>query len=690
MATIDEKRTGTSPFHRGEQAVQDRYGLKDQMDAFGRKVVRSYMPDQHRDFYAGLSFLVIGTADEEGRSWAGVVSGPPGFLSSPTSTNLVSAALAHMAEPTRAGMRPGAPIGLLGIDPTNRRRNRMNGTLVRVDETGFEVSVTQAYGNCPQYIQVRGSDAAQAGVGRSPVLTESGSALSTRARDIIRTADTFFIATQYAEAGADAQVQGVDVSHRGGKPGFVKVEADDTLVVPDFSGNKHFNTFGNIHVNPRAGLSFIEFETGAILYLTGHAEVVYEGAELDAFRGAERLLRFRPEDMRLVDGVMDQQWSLVEPSPFLEETGSWEEVDRILGADAARNAWQAFTVVEKVQESETITSFHLVPADGGPVWTYEAGQYLPIRLSAPGVAAPLVRTYTLSDLPKANGYRISVKREAEGAGSSLLHDQFSVGDRIDVMAPRGDFTLEREATRPLALISAGVGITPMIAMQNTTIAEGVARGAVRPTLFLHGARNGGEMAFGAHLQALSSAVSPLETHIRFSQPEESDRLGWDYDAPGRIGAEVLKDLLPNDLDVDVYLCGPSGFMAATYASLRDIGIPKERIAYEHFGPSTILEPDDLPGETSPEEGGPGHPVTFEASGLSVDWRASQGTLLDTALAAGLAPMHSCRNGVCGTCATRLVSGDVSYVGTPVADVGPDEVLICSAQPKGEAPVVLDL
>ena len=678
MAAREHTETGQTPFHRGEQAIQARYGLKETMEGFGRKVVRSFMPDQHRAFYGGLPFLVIGTVDADGQPWAGLVSGVPGFLSSPTRTSLVSTSLPFGAEPTRTGLREGAPVGLLGIDPTNRRRNRMNSTLSRVDEGGFEVSVVQAFGNCPQYIQVRDPEA---------TLVSRGPDLSERAEAIIRAANTFFIATQYAEEGASAQVQGVDVSHRGGKPGFVKIEADGTLVVPDFSGNKHFNTFGNILLDPRAGLSFIEFETGAVLFLTGAAEVVYEGAELDAFRGAERLLRFKPREMALVEGVLDRQWSLVEPSPFLAETGSWEEVDRILGTEVARNTWQSFTVARKVRESETITSFHLVPADGGQVSGHEAGQYLPVRVSIPGAKAAVVRTYTLSDLPSAGAYRISVKREPEGTVSRYLHDAVVVGDTIEALAPRGDFLLDREATRPLALISAGVGITPMIAMLNTTIADGVARGSVRPVLFLHGARNGREMAFGSHLRTLSAAVSGLATHVRFSRPSAEDVLGETHDAAGRIDADVLRAQLPGDLDVDVYLCGPGGFMAATYAALRVLGVPKERIAYEHFGPSTILEPEEV-GAVADE--GPGHAVVFEASHANAEWRASQGTLLDTALAAGLAPMYSCRNGVCGTCATRLVSGEISYDGTPAADVEPGEVLICSARPKGEAPVVLDL
>jgi len=313
-------------FHEGERAAQARVGaaVRERMAEIGPRVIRDFMPDQHREFFEQLPFVIAGTVDADGQPWASVLAQPPGFIHSPDARHLTLRAQPLAGDPLQTTLVEGAAIGLLGIEPHTRRRNRMNGMVRGVNDSGFAVELSQSFGNCPKYIQAREPvyverPASEAG----PVVHESAQ-LDDDARRIIAQADTLFIATAYAGDKAQAgRAGGVDVSHRGGKPGFVRVEADGTLTVPDFVGNYFFNTLGNLVVNPRAGLLFIDFDTGDLLYLAVTADIIWDGPEVDAFAGAQRLMRFKVQSMRLVESSLPLRWGEAELSPVLEATGAW-------------------------------------------------------------------------------------------------------------------------------------------------------------------------------------------------------------------------------------------------------------------------------------------------------------------------------------------------------------------------------
>ncbi|WP_018045457.1 pyridoxamine 5'-phosphate oxidase family protein [Methylobacterium sp. 88A] len=278
-----------SPWHPGEIAIQDHAGVAERMAEIGPRVIRDQMIEQHRDFFRHLPFVVLGAVDPEGDVWATVRTGEPGFVEAPDPFRLRVRAAAELGDPAQAGLTEGAAVGLLGIDLATRRRNRLNGIVERREGDGFEVQVRQSFGNCPQYIHVRqGAERLRNPVAAAP---ETGHGLDESARALIAGADTLFVAT-YAE-GKDGDRQ-VDVSHRGGPKGFVRVGEDDVLTVPDYSGNRFFNTLGNIRANPRAGLAIIDFTTGDLLQMTGRAEVLLDSPEIARFPGAERLWRFAP------------------------------------------------------------------------------------------------------------------------------------------------------------------------------------------------------------------------------------------------------------------------------------------------------------------------------------------------------------------------------------------------------------
>lgn len=290
-----------SPWHAGEVAMQRAVGMAGRMEAVGRKVVRDHMPDQHREFFAQLPFVVLGAVDAAGDAWASLRAGRPGFMHAPHPRRLHVALEPRPSDPAEHGLVPGGAVGLLGIELHTRRRNRMNGTLSR-DGTGWNVDVLQSFGNCPQYIRLRD----YAWVDEAPGAAVESAALDASARALIARADSFYVAS-YVDLGPGRRQ--VDVSHRGGRPGFVRVDADGALTVPDFQGNMFFNTLGNFALNPRAGLVFVDFDTGGLLQMTGDAELLADTPELAAFEGAERLWRFRPRRVVRREGALPLRWA---------------------------------------------------------------------------------------------------------------------------------------------------------------------------------------------------------------------------------------------------------------------------------------------------------------------------------------------------------------------------------------------
>ena len=320
MATSGWSRT-ESPFHAGELAIQAKLGIQERMDRQGRRMIREYLTEQHQKFFAQLSYVIVGTVDESGSPWTSILTGRPGFLATPNDKTLKATCKPLLGDPVTNNLAVGADIGFLGIELSNRRRNRINGIISAIAPDCFEVTVKQSFGNGPQYIQARSVEYVQADLDVSQQ-TEETSLFGESERSLIGSADTFFITTAY-QAESAGIAKGVDVSHRGGQPGFVRIDDEKTLTVPDFSGNDHFNTLGNIELNPSTGLLFIDFERGDLLYLTGTAEIIWSGAEVSTYTGAEQLIRFHLERGYLVKASLNLRWSTPEFSPFLERTGSW-------------------------------------------------------------------------------------------------------------------------------------------------------------------------------------------------------------------------------------------------------------------------------------------------------------------------------------------------------------------------------
>lgn len=683
----------SSPFHRGEREIQERLGVRGRLEDMGRRVIRDHLPDQHREFYAQLPLLMVGSVDEAGRPWASVLFGRPGFVTSPDPKSLSIAAHPVSGDPLNANLSPGTDLGILGLEFHTRRRNRVSGQIARIADGAIEVRVHQAFGNCPQYIQAREFELLPEidGVGlENPVQRLDW--FEYDEAELISRADCCFIATHFSEGGSSPS-HGADVSHRGGKPGFVQVDDERTLTFPDFLGNFHFNTLGNILLNPRTGLLFIDFDNRDLLYLTGSAEIRWDSEEGRAFTGAERLVRFKLDEGTLVRRAVPIVWEFRDYSPSLAQSGSWEEVETTLAARREGNRYRDYRITQIEPESAPVTSFYLEPDDGGAVPCHRAGQFLPLELDLPGVGEPVRRTYTISNAPNGEYLRLSIKREGPaapglppGLASNAFHDQVRVGAILRALAPRGKFVLDECSVRPVVLLSAGVGITPMISMLEQLVANSGKCGSERSVWFIHGARNGTEQAFAAHVRDLAAQCQSVRVHFRYSRPAAGEEQGRDFDSLGHVDVELLRSLLPFD-DYDFYLCGPTPFMQSIHAGLESMHVPDARIHYEFFGEGASLHRDSPRGFDAqlaePLDAVP-VAVRFARSGVERIWEPSDGTLLDLAESAGLAPPYSCRSGICQTCSTKIVSGDVSYTEPPMAPPVPGEALICSAYPSRTA------
>jgi len=362
--------------------------------------------------------------------------------------------------------------------------------------------------------------------------------------------------------------------------------------------------------------------------------------------------------------------------------------------DASWTGWREFRVSRKHPESVEITSFELQPVDGEALPAFKPGQFLTLELTIPGQARPVLRTYSLSDYPAAGEsirqYRLSIKREPAprdlnvppGLASNFLHDHVAEGSVLRVRPPAGTFVLDTASSKPIVLISNGVGITPMVAMAKAALQQRSAR----PIWFVHGCRNGAFHAFRAEMADLAAAHPNLHLHIVYSRPGQDD--AGHHQSEGYVDGALVRHLV--DQDADYFLCGSPAFMQALIVDLQQAGIASGAIHMEMFSrkpPGSPSTPSPSPEASSLEEMATATcQVSFARSGQSATWSSSDpdDTLLAFAEAQGLEPAFSCRAGVCGTCACRVLEGEVSYVCEPTATVAQGSALICIARPKGSS------
>lgn len=313
-----------SAWHAGEQALQARVGVRERMAAVGEVVVRDHMPDQHRELFEKLPTLLLGALDASGQPWATMLAGPPGFVHTPHAQQMDIAAAIDPADPVDPALAalaahgPGAPVGVLGLEPHTRRRNRMNGRVVGMAaQQGLSIAVAQSFGNCPKYIQARAPGLRAAVTPPQPV-QPLGASLDAAALALIARSDTLFIASASAARPGLQRGEGVDISHRGGEPGFVQVEqtADGLeLRLPDYPGNLFFNTLGNLAQHPLAGLLWVDYDDGGLLHVAARAELLWGEADRAPWPGAQRVLRLQVLGGRWRPQALPWRWTAAQSAP---------------------------------------------------------------------------------------------------------------------------------------------------------------------------------------------------------------------------------------------------------------------------------------------------------------------------------------------------------------------------------------
>jgi ferredoxin-NADP reductase/MOSC domain-containing protein YiiM len=413
-------------------------------------------------------------------------------------------------------------------------------------------------------------------------------------------------------------------------------------------------------------------EINALLYLPGHSR-----------QQLERALRIPA----LSDGWRTSFQAFLQQEssggPMTGNPGLGPE----LGSPPAWPGFRPLRVSRIDQESRSVISLLLMPADGRPLVAAQPGQFVVLRLRPKPDAPPLLRSYSLSDTPSADHYRVSIKQELNGVASTYLHSHVQLGDVLDVSAPRGVFTL-RPGDRPIVLLSAGVGATPVLAMLHA-LAAGTSS---RQVWWLYGARNRDDHPFAQESRGLVQALPHSRSRILYSRPGPDDRLGLEFNATGHLGIPVLDELgVPRD--ADFYLCGPSAFLQDLSVALGAWGVATDRVHKEIFGPGESMTPGVSDAAVRPVHApagpaGEGPQVSFARSNLTVRWDEKYQSLLELAEACDVPVRWSCRTGVCHNCESGLVSGTVSYRPDPLDPPAAGDLLICCSQPQED--VVIDL
>jgi ferredoxin-NADP reductase/ferredoxin len=373
-----------------------------------------------------------------------------------------------------------------------------------------------------------------------------------------------------------------------------------------------------------------------------------------------------------------------ERAAFCRRVEAAARAARASKAIADWSGWRPFRVAAIVDEAANVKSFYITPEDGRPLSPFAPGQYLTFRLPLPG-GAPLVRCYSLSDRPRQDFYRATIKRigppleqpgAAPGRGSNYFHASVHVGDVLDVRAPAGTFLIDPLADEPIVLIGAGIGVTPLVSMLEALVQTG----RPREVHVLFGFRNGSEHPFKERVGRIAAENPHIRLHVSYSAPAKSDVKHRDYNDRGRLTLDRIREVLPSN-NYRFYVCGPGTLMESLVPALWKWGVPESHVHFEAFGPASVRSASRAREKSRPCE------VRFDRSGRAATWDGFLASLLEFGEAAGVKMPSGCRAGSCGECLMAIREGAITTVKQPGIPVPPGHCLTCISVPQGE--LVLD-
>jgi len=591
-----------SVFHQGELQVQ---ALANEADIAKRNatVVSQHIIKGALPFVAQQYMAVISSTDKNQNIWTSVLFGQPGFISAPNDQQILinpQQIIKQTTDPLWRNIASNSQVGLLIIELSTRRRLRVNGNISLLDNGQYQVSVAQAYPNCPKYIQRRQPSLTEKVIAYQTPAPQLGEILTNEQQDLISNSDSFFVGSGVAKHHNDA-------SYRGGAPGFVSLVNNRQLLIPDYKGNSMFNTLGNIQSNPNAGLVFIDFESNKLLQLTGTAEILWDQDDTNNVTGGtKRYWHFNVKHWQETSLPQGLNWTFFDYSPHNPKAKSTDEL--------------SLTVADIQQLTDKIKLFRLTSKDGEILPAFEAGSHLPIEVQLPD-KSKAIRHYSITSSSHDNRYyEIAVQQEKHGGGgSNYLHEQLSLGHILKAQYPVNEFLLNSSGKHHI-LIAGGIGVTPILAMLRQ-LSES------NESYELHySVKNHHDLAFKAEIERLAGK----RAHFYLSQSNGGNKL------------DIASLINTNNRNSHVYMCGPIRMINAVKETADRNDWPISHIHYESFG-STSLATDK-----SVE-------VKLQKSGqvIVIDPKES---LLDGLLAAKVDVPFECKRGECGMCITEYVDG----------------------------------
>ena len=612
----------TDIYHDGELRVQRLARASDEARISGQMINKA-IPSEAIEFILQQTMLVIGSIDPCGQVWASVIFGQAGFLQVQSDQQLqidVSQTLRCIDDPLWDNLLRNPSVGLLIIELDSRRRLRINGRARKLSTTRYAIDVASAYPNCPKYIQRRQSRKLSTAMLENPQQRDAirstsashGNVLSAAQQLMIANADTFFVASAHP-------AQGVDASHRGGQPGFVQLLNEHELRIPDFPGNRMFNTLGNFDSYPHAGLVFINFKHRRLLQLIGQPKILWDLDDpYDNTGGTCRFWQFTVSSWREYTHAVDLDWVFLGYSPQIPEQREYNPYEPVL--DSSPEPGLILRVEQIDRENELIKSFSLTAVDGGLLPGFQPGAHLQITIKPPD-GSRLRRHYSLlCNSADRSHYEIAVQLQPRGRGGSrYLHERIVEGDVLESRAPVNNFPMVGNARHSI-LIAGGIGITPILSMLQWLVSNAL-------SYEMHySASSGTTLAFSNRIKCMAG------DRVKFYNSQVSQKQRMDLQ-------HMLSDPKPG---THVYVCGPQRLINSVRETATAASWPAHQIHFESFG----IEPsaDDKAIQ-----------VHLAKSSKTIVVAADQ-SILDALLDAGIKAAHNCKRGECGLCATQVLQG----------------------------------